>query len=150
MRRFVKDQPRNAQANYYLARALLKRANRFGTDSRSQEAESLLRNVISVDQKFAEAYLELGVLSANRADLVSAESHYRKAIEVNPSLPEAHFRLGQLYRRTAADSKAREEFQKYEQLERVQSAKVEQQRRELQQFVIVLKDSSTPASTSQP
>jgi tetratricopeptide (TPR) repeat protein len=145
MRRFVNNQPDNAQANYYLAVALLKRADRSRTDARSQEAGSLLHKTISLDPKFAEAYVEQGALQVAHGDLAGAETQYAKAIESNPNLPDAHFRLGQLYRRTGADSKAREEFQKYEQLQKAQSAQVEQQRRELQQFVIVLKDSPVPA-----
>jgi tetratricopeptide (TPR) repeat protein len=137
--RFSHDQPRNAYANFYYALALWKRS---GSSDRAtvEQVESLLKTATSANPKLADAYLQLGVIYAETGDLEDATAAYEKATVANPDLAEAHFRLAQAYKKSGEIEKAQHEFQMYEQLQKSQAAAVEQQRREIQQFVVVFKD----------
>jgi TPR repeat protein len=81
-------------------------------------------------------------LHATRGNTPEAIRAYQKATEANPQLGEAHYRLGQAYKRGGDIARAQQEMQAYEQTEKTQTADVERQRRELQQFLVVLKDTS--------
>jgi Flp pilus assembly protein TadD len=85
-------------------------------------------------------------LYATQNDFEQAIRVCKKAIEVNPQLGEAHYRLGLAYQRMGEKAKAQQEFQAYEQIQKIEAAAVEQQRRELRQFLIILKDQ--PAASS--
>jgi tetratricopeptide (TPR) repeat protein len=138
--RFLKNQPGKALANYYFAVALLKQDRDAKTVANSQQAEALLEKSLAIDPKLGEAYLQLGILYAAQAAPDRAIAAYQKATEVTPSLSEPHYRLSQLYRRAGETDKAEREIQLYTQLEQTQADAVERQRREVQQFLIVLKD----------
>ena len=58
----------------------------------------------------------------------------------DPSDDEAHYRLGLAYKKTGADAKAQHEFEEYKELDKIEAATIERQRRDLRQFVFVLKD----------
>jgi tetratricopeptide (TPR) repeat protein len=145
--RFVRNQPGNAFANYYYAVALWKRERGSQDTTHLQQAEALLQKSVTIDPKFAEAYVQLGVLYSARADFEQAVGAYKKAIEANPQLAEAHYRLGLAYKRNGEESKAEREFQRYKQVEETETAAIESQRRELRQFLIILKDQ--PAASPQ-
>jgi tetratricopeptide (TPR) repeat protein len=138
--RFVRDQPGSALANYYYAISLWKRAKESENPANVQQVEILLEKAVSIDPKLDEAYVQLGVLHFTRGDFEPAIRAYRKAIEVNPHVAEAHYRLGLAYQRTGQKAKAQEEFQTYEQIQKTDAAEIERQRRELRQFLIILKD----------
>jgi tetratricopeptide (TPR) repeat protein len=120
--------------------ALLKQDRDAKTVANSQQAEALLEKSLAIDPKLGEAYLQLGILYAAQAAPDRAIAAYQKATEVTPSLSEPHYRLSQLYRRAGETDKAEREIQLYTQLEQTQADAVERQRREVQQFLIVLKD----------
>jgi Tfp pilus assembly protein PilF len=100
---------------------------------------------VAIDPKLEEAYLQMGIVRFARGDFEQAIRNYKKAIEINPQLGEAHRQLGLAYQRTGEKVKAQEEFQAYEQVEKEEAAEIERQRRELRQFLIILKDQ--PAAT---
>ena len=137
--RFAREQPGNALANYYYAVAVWKSDK---TASGMQRAEQLLGKAVTIDPKCGDAYVQLGTLYATRGEMPEAIRAYRKAIEASPQLGEAHYRLGQAYKRSGDDARAQQELHAYEQAEKTQTAEVERQRRDLQQFLVVLKDSS--------
>lgn len=137
--RFAHDQPGNALANYQYAVALRKREQGSGKLATSSEIESLLQKAITLDNHFADAYLELGILYSARGDFERAISLYQKALEHNPNLTDAHFRLGQAYKRMGEQEKARQQFQAYERASKREAAAIDERRREVRQFVIVLK-----------
>jgi Tfp pilus assembly protein PilF len=74
---------------------------------------------------------------------------YKKAIEVNPQSGEAHYRLALAYKRTGEVGKSEQELQLYKQADKTEAAAIEQQRREIRQFLIILKD-QPQASAPQP
>ena len=95
---------------------------------------------MTIDPRLDGAYLQLGVVHFARGDFDQAIRCYQKAIEINPNLGEAHRQLGLAYQRTGEKTKAQQEFQAYEQAEKTEAADLERQRRELRQFLIILKD----------
>jgi tetratricopeptide (TPR) repeat protein len=141
LERFAHDQPDNALANYYLAIALWKqeRAEELNGVAR---VESLLEKAVTIDPKFGEAYLQLGIVRAARGHFEDAIRDYKKAAEVAPQLGEAHYRLGLAYRRQGDESSAKREFEFYEQGQKMETAAIERQRREVRQFLIVLRDTA--------
>jgi tetratricopeptide (TPR) repeat protein len=143
--RFVREQPGNAWANYYYGLTLWKRDRGSENSAGLQQAEELLGKAAAIDPKFGEAYLQLGILHSGRGEFEQAVREYKKAIEVNPQLSEPHYRLGMAYRRTGEESKAEQEFRVYEQMERAETAAMDNQRHELRQFMIILKDQAAPA-----
>ena len=145
--RFLQNQPGNALANYYYAMVVLKRGRESKSSADSQQAETLLKKSAAIDPKLGEAFLQLGILYAAQGASDQAVAAYQKAIEVAPGLGEAHYRLSQLYKRAGEKVRSEREIQLYKQVEKNEADEVERQRREVQQFLIILKDQpavSTP------
>ncbi len=138
--RFARDQPGNALGNYYYGIVLWKRDRGSENSAGLQQAEALLEKAVAIDPKFGEAYLQLGILHSGRGEFEQAIREYKKAIGVRPQLGEPHYRLGLAYRRMGEESKAEQEFREYEQMEKAETAAIENRRRELRQFLIILQD----------
>jgi tetratricopeptide (TPR) repeat protein len=166
--RFAQLQPDNALANYYYAVSLSKESGKQSAGSvdtqrdsghdveRSARVESLLQKAVHIDPKLGAAYLQLGILYSQRADFSRAISAYQKAIEVTVSpdeassqvatpqldqtLEEAHYRLAQAYLRTGDKAKAQEQLQLHDKLAKKTKENAERGRREIQEFVISLRD----------
>jgi tetratricopeptide (TPR) repeat protein len=162
--RFAQLQPDNALANYYYAVSLWKESGKQSanasdiTAEHSARVESLLQKAVRLDPKFGAAYLQLGILSAQRADFPRAISAYQKAIEVSPeevspdlddTLEVAHYRLAQAYLRTGDKTRAQEELQLHDQLAKKTKDDTERARREVKEFVISLQNKHS-VSTPQP
>ena len=137
--RFLQQQPGNAQANYYFAMVLSKQGREAKDPADAQRAQELLDRAVAIDSKLGEAYLQLGILYAGQGANDRAIAAYSKAIEVTPNLSEAHYRLSQLYKRMGEKAKADKEMQVYIQVQKSEADEVERQRREVQQFQIILK-----------
>lgn len=148
--RFSRDQPENALANYYYAIALWKKAADSDKATAAGPVETLLKKAIEIDPKFAEAYLQLGIVYADRGEPGKAVAAYQNAIAANPNLAEAHFRLALAYKKTGEPLKASREFQAYQKIEQSEALAVERQRREIQQFVVVFKDQPQMSPAREP
>jgi tetratricopeptide (TPR) repeat protein len=138
LERFVREQPENALANYLYAMALWKRQEQSADPRVLQQVETLLTKAVTIDAKCGDAYLQLGVLYFSQHNFAKAISFYTKAIDVNPQLGEAHYRLGVAYDRIGEPAKAKQEFQLHDEIEKLQAAAIERQRREVKQFLVVL------------
>jgi tetratricopeptide (TPR) repeat protein len=169
--RFAELQPDNALANYYYAVSLWNRSQSAAdgasdaqrNSERSERVESLLQKAVHLDPKLSGAYLQLGILYAQRADYQQAIAAYRKAIEVNrddvssehsspdadETLAQAHYRLAQAYVRTGDKTRAQEELQLHEQLAKKTKEDAERERREIQDFVITLQKQN-PGTPTEP
>jgi tetratricopeptide (TPR) repeat protein len=143
--RFAQEQPGNALANFYYAISIWKREQGSEDPAGRKHAETLLEKAVAIDPKLDEAYLQLGIVHSARGDFEQAIRDYKKAIDVNPRLGEAHRELGMIYQRTGKKSKAEQEFATYKEIEKEEAAERERERRELRQFLIILKD--RPAAT---
>jgi len=140
LERFWRNHSDSATANYFYAMALWRKGDDSVKTSRADQIERLLRQSTNLDPKYAEAYLQLGILYSAHDQPIKAIDAYQQAINANPNYAEAHFRLAQAYKKASESPKARQEFQAYENIQKAEAAAVEQQRREIQQFVIVFKD----------
>lgn len=138
--RFAQEQPGNAEANFYYAVSLWKREKGSGKSGSGKEVEALLEKAVTINPRFDDAYLQLGLLHFALGNFEQAIRDCQKAIAINPHLSEAHRQLGLLYQRTSESAKAQQEFDVYEQIEKIDAAEAERQRRELRQFLIILKD----------
>jgi len=136
--RFAQEQPGNSLANYFYAMAIWKRQELPPDQRDLQQVEALLTKAVTIDANCGDGYLQLGILYSSQRDFEKTIGFYKKAIEVNPSLGEAHYRLGVAYDRTGEPAKAKQEFQLHDEIEKQQAAAVEQQRREVKQFLVVL------------
>jgi tetratricopeptide (TPR) repeat protein len=144
--RFAHDQPSNALANYYFAVSVWKRAQRNESPAYLQKTEALLRKSIDADPKLDAAYVYLGMVYAARADFPKAIETYKKAVEINPRSSEAHYRLSQAYKRVGEEEKSEQEVQLYKEADKAETAAIEEQRREIRQFLIILKDQPQSAA----
>jgi tetratricopeptide (TPR) repeat protein len=140
LRRFVAQQPENAAANYYYAVGLWKLRKGPQDAVRTTQVETLLRNAIRLEQKFAAAYLQLGILDSEQRDYPHAISDYQQAIQADPQIEEAHYRLAQAYRQTGEAAKADAELKVYDQIARESAQQAERERHEIRQFVYTLRD----------
>jgi tetratricopeptide (TPR) repeat protein len=138
--RFVEQQPGNSIANYLYAMALWKRVEQAPDPKTREQVETLLGNAVAADAKCADAYLQLGILSSSSDKAID---FYSKAIEADPQFGEAHYRLGVAYDHIGLKEKAKQEFQLHDQIEALQAAAVERQRREVKQFLVVLEQPKT-------
>jgi tetratricopeptide (TPR) repeat protein len=147
--RFASDEPANALANYYYAVSLWKSGRGSENSANLQQAEALLKKAVGANPNLGEAFVQLGVVYAAEGNSQQAISAYKKAIEVNPQSGEAHYRLALAYKRSGQEEKSEQELQLYKQADKAETAAIEQQRREIRQFLIILKD-QPQASAPQP
>jgi tetratricopeptide (TPR) repeat protein len=145
--RFVRDQPENSLANYLYAMAIWKRREQPADKQVLEQVEALLKKAVTVDSNCVDAYLQLGILYSSQRNYEKAIDFYMKAIKADPQSAEAHYRLGVAYDRTDEPTKAKQEFVLHDEIEKKQAAAVESQRREIKQFLVVLKvqPTDTPA-----
>ncbi|HXW90451.1 MAG TPA: tetratricopeptide repeat protein [Terriglobales bacterium] len=147
LKRFVRLQPNNALANYYYALGLWKGRTGPGDVKEAAQAELFFEKAVELDPTLGPAYLQLGILYAERRDVDRATSAYQKAIAATPRLEEAHYRLAQLYRLRGETEKAREELRAFAEIKKDNAQEVERERAEILQFVYTLRD---PNSALQP
>jgi tetratricopeptide (TPR) repeat protein len=147
LRRFVQLHSENAQAHYYYAVALTKSGD---AADRSDAIESSLLKAVELDPHLGDAYLQLGILYAQRKDVVKAEAAYEKAIANTPLPDEAHFRLAEAYRLTGDRAKAHDEIAQYEKISKQKTQASEQERHEIQQFVYTLRGPANSPAPPQP
>jgi tetratricopeptide (TPR) repeat protein len=137
--RFLSLESDNARANYYHAISLWTRQRVSDGPATAPRVESLLDRTVELDPNLRPGYLQLVILYFDRQKYLDAVRALQKAIDVGPHLEEAHYRLAQAYTRAGEDSKARQDFQEYELVEKQETAQTENERREIRQFVIVLR-----------
>jgi tetratricopeptide (TPR) repeat protein len=147
LKRFVREQPENSLANYFYAMAILKKQQQSADPQALQEVESLLTRAVAIDNKCSDAYLQLGVLYSSQRNPEKAIGYYTKAIAANPQLGEAHYRLGVAYDRIGESAQAKQEFKLHDEIEKRQADAIEEQRREIKQFQVVL-DGQPPTPPS--
>jgi lipopolysaccharide biosynthesis regulator YciM len=137
LERFEKLQPNNSLASYYYAMALEKQQGPTTDSPTMDRVQDLLKRAVAVDPKCAIAYLELGNLSAGKKQWEQAIGNYLNAIQADPKLNEAHYRLGVAYQRAGDQGKATEQFQLHDTIAAEQAAEIQQQRKEVKQFLVV-------------
>ena len=142
--RFAGLEPDNALAHYYYAVSLLRSRKNADDTETLRRVEALLNKSLELDPKLGDAYLQLGILSAEHKNFPQAISYYQKSIALGPQEDEAHYRLAQAYERMGENSKAHQEFEIYEKIKNQQEGAAERERHEIRQFVYTLKGAAAP------
>lgn len=139
--RFHQEQPANPLANYFYAMAIWKGREKDAGDPITKQVEGLLTKAVALDPKCADAFFQLGNLSASRLDYEKAIGFYKQSVGANAQLAEAHYRLAMAYDRVSQHDLAKQEFQLHDQIRKAQASEVEKERREVKQFLVVTPDS---------
>jgi tetratricopeptide (TPR) repeat protein len=140
--RFAKLKPENALANYYYAECLWQQRTGPADIEAYNRALSLLTKAISLDPHLDSAYLALGIIHADQRNYAKAATAYQMAIKENPKLEEAHYRLSEAYRVLGDRKEADIELAAFRKLSEQSASKLERERKEVQQFVIALKNTA--------
>lgn len=133
--RFAELQPQNARAHYYYAMGLWKGRRAQDAALDVHQIESLLKTSVSLDPKFAEAYLQLGNLYSDQKNYGDAIPQYERALQLNSDLADAHYRLAQAYIHTGKKDLAQQQVEVYQRLRAQHLAELDKQRAEIRQFV---------------
>jgi len=144
--RFVREQPGNAYANFYYGVILQKKVRNAQDAAGFASAESYLQKAVTIDPSHGEVYLQLGLLYNARGLKAAAIGAFQKAVAVAPRLSAAHYQLSLAYRRAGNVAKAELEMKKYQKLRSMEDMQLERERREVRQFITILKG----AKASQP
>lgn len=138
LQRFTRLQPDSALAKYYYATNIW---NLRGDpdDADAAKVTSLLEQAIQLDPNLGVAYLQLGIVYADRKDYAKAIHAYQKAAEVSPELEQTHYRLSRAYARMENETEAQKEMAVFEAMSKKSAAQITRERSELQQFVIELR-----------
>jgi tetratricopeptide (TPR) repeat protein len=142
LRRFANEQPKNPQANFYYGLLLLKKGRKTQNESDFDLAEKSFRQAAEISPKYGEVYVELGMLYNARGKKEAALEEFQKAVAASPDSSAAHYQLSLAYRRAGDAAKADEEMKTYNRLRQSEEAALEKERREMRQFVTVIKQSS--------
>ena len=135
-RRYAELQPTNARAQYDYAISLWKGRRVEAADVDYQTVEALLLRSIALDEKDAQAHLQLGILYNDERAYAKCLPEYERAIALDPTLADAHFRLGRSLVRAGEKERAQAEFDRFKQLQAQHQAEVDKERAEVQQFVV--------------
>jgi len=103
-------EPKNANASLLLAKALL------ANPGNDEEAESLLRRSISIDNRSWEPHYELGTLLLKKRDYQGALAELISSIESDPNQPAPHYQLARVYDRLGQPEKAKAEREIHEKI----------------------------------
>jgi lipopolysaccharide biosynthesis regulator YciM len=100
-----------------------------------QAVESLLKKAIALDDKLAEAHVQLGNIYADQHEYEKSIPEYMRALELDANLSDAHYRLGTDYVHVGQKDRAQKEFEVYQKLRAEHLAEIDKERAEVQQFV---------------
>jgi cytochrome c-type biogenesis protein CcmH/NrfG len=143
LERFTELKPKSAEARYLYATALAK----SGREGSRGQVEGLLTAAVALDPKCSEAYLQLGILAFEQHRYSDAIRLYTKALESDPKLAEAHYRLAVAYDRVGEQDKVKQELRIHDEIAKAQAEAVEQERRQIKQFVVTQEQ---PVATAKP
>ena len=135
-RRYAELEPENALAQFYYAMSFWKGLRANNPDVDYKAVEVLLKKSISLDDRGADAHLQLGILYNDEHAFEKSIPEYDRALQLNPELADAHFRLGRYYLRVGEKAKAQSEFDAFKELQAKHQSEVDKERAEVQQFVV--------------
>lgn len=84
--------------------------SRLFEEGRYSEAESILKEVISINPKYGDVHNKLGIISHLKGNLKLAAEYFEKALELNPNYTEASLNLAITYNEMGEFKKAQEVF----------------------------------------
>ncbi len=132
---YAERQPQNAFAQYYYAMSLWKIKRTQGATVELHDVEALLKQSIALDDRIADAHMQLGNLYADQHDYAQSVPQYKETIQLDPTLADAHFRLGTDYTHMGRKPEALAEFDLYKKLRANHMAAVDKERAEVKEFM---------------
>lgn len=90
---------------------------------RLDEAESHLRDSVSIDPRFPTAHLRLGRVLEKKERLDDAVAELSEAARLDPTYPEPHYALARIYRQRHDPEKAKTELNLFQELRDADKAK---------------------------
>ena len=132
LERFAQLHPDDADALYYRAMLLLKRED----PAARGQAAALLHRAAALQPGYTAAHLQLGILAASEHRSAEAIQDFQAAVAADPQNAEAHYRLGVQYDHAGRAGEAKQQFAIHQRLVKAQAETVDQQRRQLKQFVV--------------
>ena len=145
LQRFANEHPQNAVANEYFGLVLWKKGRREQSEAEIREAERYFTKAATIDPSSGEVYVQLGMLYKARGENAAAFRAFQNAVKVSPKSSDARYQLSLAYRRTGDVARAKREMDTCQALRRSEDAELEKERRELRQFVTILKDGQAAA-----
>src|SRR5258706_8855725 len=76
------------------------------------KAEPILREVLDVEDRFADVHDMLGVIAHSRGNFIQAERHFERALAINPAYTEAALNLAVTYNDRGKYDAAREVYKR--------------------------------------
>jgi tetratricopeptide (TPR) repeat protein len=140
LKRFATEQPKSALANEYFGLVLWKKGRREQSEAEIREAERYFTKAAAIDPSLGEVYVQLGMLYKARGEKDAALQAFQNAVKASPKSSDAHYQLSLAYRRAGDAEKSKREMDTCQELRRSEDAELEKERRELRQFVTILKD----------
>ncbi len=144
LKRFAQLQPRNPQALYYYAMSVWERGRE--SQANVQQVESLLKRALALDDKFADAHLQLGILYADLHRYPEAIREFQRVIVLRPALTTAHYHLAEAYIRIGEKSRAQRELQTFQHFRTEDQEETQKERNDIKQFVVSMKDQDASSS----
>jgi tetratricopeptide (TPR) repeat protein len=140
LKRFANEQTQNAQANEYFGLVLWKKGRREQSEAEIREAERYFKKAVEIDPSLGEVYVQLGMLYKSRGENHAALRAFQSAVKASPKSSDAHYQLSLAYRRVGNAVKSKRELNTCQELRRSEDAELEKERKELRQFVTILKE----------
>jgi tetratricopeptide (TPR) repeat protein len=140
LKRFANEQPQNALANEYFGLVLWKKGRQEQSEAEIREAERCFTKAVAIDPSLGEVYVQLGLLYKARGENAAALRAFQSAVKASPKSSDARYQLSLAYRRAGDVARAKREMDTCQALRRSEDAELEKERRELRQFVTILKD----------
>ena len=137
--RFAAEFPANPRANFYCGLLSWKQARRSRAPGEFEQAERFLRRASQLAPSMGEAYVQLGLLYNARGKPQEALQAFEAAVKATPESSGAHYQLSLAYRRAGRTSDAENEMRTYNELRKTEEARREKERKEMRQFITVLK-----------
>jgi tetratricopeptide (TPR) repeat protein len=147
---FISRDTQSAELNYYLAICLWRSNQIESKTDLNVQIESLLKQALTLDPNYADAYFQLGILYADQRKYPEAIEHYERAIKINPNAANTHYRLGQALVRAGKVARAEEEFASFERLRKSESDVTNKEQNQIQQFVYTMRKSDANQQIETP
>jgi tetratricopeptide (TPR) repeat protein len=138
LKRFAEIQPGNALANYYYAMSMWKGQRGQNAQANTDKIAFLLKRAATLDPRFPDPHLQLGILYAGQQRYADAIREYQQAAKLKPDLSDAHYRLARAYSRTGESILAKKELELYKKLHQNDLAEEDKRRREGTRFIFDL------------
>lgn len=138
---FLAREAQSAELDYYVAVCLSRTTPDESKAERDAQVESHLKQAVSLDPNYADAYFQLGVLYADERKYREAAAQYERALQINPKVANFHYRLGQALARVGDETRAKEELAVFEKLRQSESEATDKEQNQIQQFVYRMRKS---------